>query len=68
MKGRHIEPLLLTVGEAAKALRLSENEVRIWVKDGRIPSVRWRPTAHPLIPVAALHELVEKASKQEGSP
>lgn len=65
MKARHVEPLLLTVREAAEALRLGDNEVRQWVKDGRIPSVRWRPTAHPLIPLAALRELIDKASKQE---
>ncbi len=56
---RHIDPpLLLTVPEAANAIRLSENTLRGWVEEGRIPVVRWRPGSHPLIPMAALLSFV----------
>lgn len=55
---RDIEPICLTVPEAARAIRKSENEVRMWVNQGLIGHVRWTPTSHPLIPVEVLRQFV----------
>jgi hypothetical protein len=54
-----IEPLCVTVPEAARAIRRSENEVRVWVRQGVLPHIRWAPTSHPLIPLAALRKFVD---------
>jgi hypothetical protein len=54
-----VEPLCVTVPEAARAIRRSENEVRVWVRQGVLPHIRWTPTSHPLIPLAALRKFVD---------
>lgn len=62
MKRREIEPLLVTIAEAAPALRVGEKEVRSWVEAGVLPSVQWTPTSPRLIPVVALERLVAERS------
>lgn len=57
-KTREIEPLCLTVIEAARAIRRDEAEVRRWVNQGLIGHVRWTPTSHPLIPAEVLRQFV----------
>ena len=62
MRRRTLEPLLVTISEAAPALRVGDKEVRAWVDAGVLPSVQWTPTSPRLIPVAALERLVAERS------
>lgn len=53
-----MQPLVVTVEEAAKALTLSECTTRKLIKDGTIPSIRISPR-RVVIPVKALEKILE---------
>lgn len=69
MKHREPPTLLLTVPEAAEAIRLSENTLRVWVREGIVPSLRWGPTSHPLIYIRDLEQFVaDRVSAPASAP
>lgn len=55
-----MENNLLTVPEAAKLLRVSEHTIYLWLRSGKLKSVR--PGRKWLIPEDAVRELLEDQS------
>jgi excisionase family DNA binding protein len=56
-----VERLAIGVGEAARALSVGKLNMYRMVRAGRVPSVRLGKRI--LIPVKALHEMLEQAGK-----
>lgn len=56
---RDIEPLALTITEAAEALRMDPHLLRSWVKAGLVRTVTWNKTT--FVPVVECHRLIESA-------
>ena len=54
-----IEPMVFTVAEAAKALRVTERTIYRRIADGIIPTVATPFTDDIRIPVAALRALID---------
>lgn len=57
---RDVAPYLLTVPETARAMRLSQNELRPLIRDGVVPTIRWHDRGHLLVPVVAIERLIEQ--------
>jgi len=57
--------LAFTVPEAARALRLGENELRLWVKAGIVKTVRWQSLV--LVPRIELDRLINSALDNGGT-
>jgi len=57
--------LAFTVPEAARALRLGENELRLWVREGIVRTVRWQSLV--LVPRVELDRLITAALGNGGT-
>lgn len=63
---RDVPTLAFTVREAAEALRLGENTLRIWIKEGIVRTVRWQSL--DLVPRVELDRLIGEALDNGGTP
>lgn len=64
-KRREPRTLCWTVPEAAEGLRVSENTLRVWVKEGIVRTVRWNSL--DLIPAVELDRLIDEALANGGT-
>ena len=62
---REAPVLAYTVGEAALAIRLGENELRLWIKAGIVKTVRWQSLV--LVPRVELDRLITAALGNGGT-
>lgn len=62
---RDVPTLAFTVPEAAEAIRLSENTLRVWIKDGLVRVVRWQSL--DLVPRVELDRLIAEALENGGT-
>jgi len=62
---REVPTLAFTIPEAALAIRLSENTLRVWVREGIVGVVRWQST--DFIPRIELDRLIESAMSNGGT-
>jgi hypothetical protein len=62
---RDVPTLAFTVPEAAEAIRLSENTLRIWIKEGIVRVVRWQSL--DLVPRVELDRLIAVALENGGT-
>jgi hypothetical protein len=62
---RDVPTLAFTVPEAAEALRLSENALRVWVREGIVRTVRWQSLI--LVPRVELDRLIRAALDNGGT-
>lgn len=62
---REVPTLAYTVREAAEALRISENQLRIWVRDGIVRSIRWNRDV--FIPRVELDRVIDAALDNGGT-
>ena len=64
-KRRDVPTLAFTVPEAAEAIRLSENTLRVWIRDGIVRTVRWQSLE--LVPRVELDRLIVDALENGGT-
>lgn len=62
---RDVPTLAFTVPEAAEAIRLSENTLRTWIKEGIVRVVRWQSL--DLVPRVELDRLIIDALENGGT-
>lgn len=63
---REVPTLAFTVPEAAEAIRLSENTLRLWIREGIVRVVRWQSL--DLVPRVELDRLITEALDNGGTP
>ena len=62
---REVPTLAYTISEAATAIRISENTLRSWAKQGIVRTIRWNQV--DLIPVVELDRLIADALGNGGT-
>lgn len=65
MRRREAPVLVFSLAEAALSLRISENTLRVWAREGIIRTVRWQSLE--LVPLVEMEKFVNDALENGGT-